>query len=137
MISKNLLGGSSLFSSEYRCRVTANGSLASCMTNPSITCVRTFGLIIAFGSPFSFLFVLLSILVPGDEAVLHVVGGLCVVVVVAVVVVAVLSPTVEVVVVDAAVTVVVVTSDFCCKSTDDSTVVDVFSSFDFLSVKIN
>lgn len=45
-------GGSSLLSlSGYRWRCTGNGSGASCITNPSITCVSTFGLIIAFGSP--------------------------------------------------------------------------------------
>lgn len=45
-------GGSSPLSlSGYRWRCTGNGSGASCITYPSITCVNTFGLIIAFGSP--------------------------------------------------------------------------------------
>uniref|UniRef100_A0A182QNL0 Uncharacterized protein n=1 Tax=Anopheles farauti TaxID=69004 RepID=A0A182QNL0_9DIPT len=34
-----------------RCRCTANGSFASCITYPSMTCVSTFGLIVAFGMP--------------------------------------------------------------------------------------
>uniref|UniRef100_A0A182VGJ9 Uncharacterized protein n=1 Tax=Anopheles merus TaxID=30066 RepID=A0A182VGJ9_ANOME len=34
-----------------RCRWTTNGSFASCITKPSMTCVSTFGLIVAFGMP--------------------------------------------------------------------------------------
>lgn len=44
-------GSSELSRSGYRCRCTANGSFASCITNPSITCVSTFGLIVALGIP--------------------------------------------------------------------------------------
>lgn len=52
-------GGSSLEShSGPRCQWFGNGSLASCITNPSMTCVSTFGLIMAFGRP------PLSVLVP-------------------------------------------------------------------------
>lgn len=44
------------------------------MTKSPITCVKTFGFTIAFGKPFSFLLLLLSKLLLGDEAALHVVG---------------------------------------------------------------
>lgn len=45
-------GGSSLEShSGPRCQWFGNGSFASCITNPSMTCVSTFGLIMAFGRP--------------------------------------------------------------------------------------
>lgn len=44
--------GSSFSFSEYRCRVTGNGLSDSCMTNPSIMCVSTFGFTIAFGTSF-------------------------------------------------------------------------------------
>lgn len=43
------------------------------MTYSSITCVKTFGFTIALGRPFSFLLLLLSKLLLGDEATLHVV----------------------------------------------------------------
>lgn len=51
-VMARFLGGSSLEShSGPRCQWFGNGSFASRITNPSITCVSTFGLIIAFGRP--------------------------------------------------------------------------------------
>lgn len=44
------------------------------MTKSPITWVNTFGFTIALGRPFSFLLLLLSKLLLGDEAALHVVG---------------------------------------------------------------
>lgn len=44
------------------------------MTKSPITWVKTFGFTMALGSPFSFLLLLLSKLLLGDEAALHVVG---------------------------------------------------------------
>lgn len=44
------------------------------MTKSPITWVKTFGFTIALGRPFSFLLLLLSKLLLGDEAALHVVG---------------------------------------------------------------
>lgn len=51
-VMARFFGGSSLEShSGPRCQWFGNGSFASSITNPSMTCVRTFGLIIAFGRP--------------------------------------------------------------------------------------
>lgn len=44
------------------------------MTKSPITWVKTFGFTIALGRPFSFLLLLLSKLLLGDEAALHVIG---------------------------------------------------------------
>lgn len=51
-VMARFFGGSSLEShSGPRCQWFGNGSFASSITNPSMTCVSTFGLIIAFGRP--------------------------------------------------------------------------------------